>query len=69
VAYGKLHSVRPLGIRAYTNTSCSGSLTGSELQRKASARLKIAVLAPMPRARVRIATPVTAGAFISTRKP
>src|SRR5713101_2464511 len=49
-------------------TSCCGSLTGRRRRRTWSRRVKMAVLAPMPRARVRIATAVKPGVRASMRK-
>src|SRR5713226_7314026 len=49
-------------------TSCWGSLTGRRRRRTWSRRVKMAVLAPMPRARVRTATAVKPGVRASMRK-
>src|SRR3989442_1207194 len=49
-------------------TSCWGSLTGRSRSRTWSRRVKMAVLAPMPRARVRTATAVKPGVRASMRK-
>ena len=50
-------------------TNWSGSFTGSLLSMTASIRLKIAVLAPMPKASVVTATAVKPGFFSSVRMP
>ena len=62
-------SVSPLGKGlkipherpAPNNTNCFGCFTGSFRSRSASITLKMAVLAPIPRASERMATPVKAG--------
>ena len=49
------------GYLLRSSTSCSGSRTGSWRSISVLIRLKIAVLAPMPSARERMATAVNAG--------
>ena len=49
-------------------TSRSGSSTGRSRRRTWSIRVKIAVLAPMPRARVSTTTRVKAGFFTNARR-
>src|SRR5438552_17211094 len=51
-----------------SSTSCCGSLTGRSLNKTWSRSVKIAVFAPMPRARVRTATAVKPGVRASMRK-
>src|SRR6266851_274508 len=51
-----------------SRTSCWGSLTGRRRNKTWSRRVKMAVLAPMPRARVRTATAVKPGVRASMRK-
>src|SRR5437667_8451806 len=51
-----------------SRTSCCGSLTGSSRNKTWSRRVKMAVFAPMPRARVRTATAVKPGVRASMRK-
>ena len=59
---------RPLArVGSPTTTSCCGSLIGSMRRSTAFTTVKIAVLAPMPRARVSTATEVKAGLFSSSR--
>jgi hypothetical protein len=48
--------------------NCSGLFTGMLFQRAASINVKIAVLAPIPRASERIATIVNVGDFRIMRK-
>jgi hypothetical protein len=48
-------------VPAAKTTNSSGFSTGRFLSIKTSIKLKIAVLAPMPRAKVSIATEVNAG--------
>ena len=55
------------GPGASTTTSRSGSFTGSRRNSTWSMSVKIAVLAPMPRARVRITTSVKPGLLASVR--
>ena len=57
-----------LGIHSFTITSRPGALYGNGRRMEASTTLKIAVLAPMPSAKVRIATAVNAGLLRSMRK-
>src|ERR1700733_8931366 len=53
---------RPLTrVGSPTTTSCCGSLTGSILSKSAFTTVKIAVFAPMPKARVTMATAVNPG--------
>src|SRR4029434_8404520 len=49
-------------------TSCSGFSKGSGLRRTASKTVKMAVLAPIPSARVRTAIRVNPGDFLSSRR-
>src|SRR5712691_2672684 len=51
-----------------SRTSCCGSLTGSSRNKTWSRRVKMAVFAPMPSARVRTATAVKPGECASMRK-
>src|SRR5882762_5076331 len=51
-----------------SRTSCWGSLTGRRRNRTWSRSVKMAVFAPMPRARVRTATAVKPGVRASMRK-
>src|SRR5713101_501785 len=51
-----------------SRTSCWGSLTGRRRSKTWSRRVKMAVFAPMPRARVRTATAVKPGVRTSMRK-
>src|SRR6266849_395659 len=51
-----------------SRTSCWGSLTGSKRNKTWSRSVKMAVFAPMPRARVRTATAVKPGVRASMRK-
>src|SRR5882724_7837799 len=51
-----------------SRTSCWGSLTGRRRNRTWSRSVKMAVFAPMPRARVRTATAVNPGVRASMRK-
>jgi hypothetical protein len=46
----------PAGVVTMTVRSCSGCCTGSRCSVAASSRLKMAVVAPMPMASVRMAT-------------
>src|SRR5271167_1670176 len=52
-----------------SRTNWEGFSTASDRSITASIKLKIAVLAPMPRARVRIATALKPGDFRSMRNP
>ena len=52
-----------------TDTSRSGSETGTGFSRMTLTMLKIAVFAPMPSARESAATKVKAGLFASMRRP
>ena len=56
------------GIRRNTATSRSGSRNGSGLRRVALTTLKIAVVAPMPTARIRIAMAANPGFDRSMRR-
>jgi hypothetical protein len=61
---------KPRGVAADVSqivTRRSGAAYGSGRSRVASTRAKMALLAPMPRARVAAATSVNAGAFLSCR--
>src|SRR2546426_2954761 len=52
-----------------TRASCSGSLTGSSFNKTTLTRPKIAVLAPIPNARVNTTPAVKPGFLNSTRMP
>lgn len=51
----------------WKSTNCSGCLTGRDLSITALIRLKIAVLTPIPSAKVKTVTVVKAGFFASVR--
>ena len=62
--------VRPLSwVSMRTSTSSCGIATGSVRRRTASTSWKIAVLAPVPSASVRIATAANGGLRRSSRAP
>src|SRR6202171_1883496 len=56
-------------MRAEILTSSEGRGKGKERSRTVSTTLKMAVLAPMPKARVKIATEVKPGFFRNMRRP
>ena len=63
-----LRRLLPLGLRSHSATSRSGSWKGRRRRSAASTRLKMAALAPMPRARVPAATSAKPGARSSWRR-
>src|SRR5713101_3488904 len=54
---------------SHTATSLSGSLKGRGLNSTAFIKLKMELLAPIPKANVRTATTVKPGLFASVRQP